>query len=174
QAGAALGGALVDPDGEQADLAGEVRAILFALGENQTDHLGVVVDHPLHIGRFERGVADAPGLDHRLSPNLCLVFALGFALAGINHCVRGETRPLVLSFRTAASRPRNDQDTLAKPRGSRFGRGPNLKGEEAMAKSAGYKLATYQANDGPRAGLVIEDKVFDAAALTRKPAYASV
>src|SRR5262249_49233763 len=36
------------------------------------------------------------------------------------------------------------------------------------------KLATYQASDGPRAGLVIEDKVFDAAALTRKPAYASV
>src|SRR5262249_17268776 len=49
-----------------------------------------------------------------------------------------------------------------------------LKGEEAMAKSAGYKLATYQASDGPRAGLVIDDKVFDAAALTRKPAYASV
>ena len=43
-----------------------------------------------------------------------------------------------------------------------------------MAKSAGYKLATYQASDGPRAGLIIKDKVFDAAALTRKPAYASV
>jgi hypothetical protein len=43
-----------------------------------------------------------------------------------------------------------------------------------MAKSAGYKLATYQASDGPRAGLVIDDKVFDAATLTRKPAYASV
>jgi 2-keto-4-pentenoate hydratase/2-oxohepta-3-ene-1,7-dioic acid hydratase in catechol pathway len=49
-----------------------------------------------------------------------------------------------------------------------------LKGEEAMAKSAGYTIATYQASDGPRAGLVIDDKVFDAAALTRKPAYASV
>jgi 2-keto-4-pentenoate hydratase/2-oxohepta-3-ene-1,7-dioic acid hydratase in catechol pathway len=45
---------------------------------------------------------------------------------------------------------------------------------KSMAKSAGYKLATYQASDGPRAGLVIDDKVFDAAALTRKPAYASV
>jgi 2-keto-4-pentenoate hydratase/2-oxohepta-3-ene-1,7-dioic acid hydratase in catechol pathway len=43
-----------------------------------------------------------------------------------------------------------------------------------MAKATGYKLATYQAGDGPRAGLVIGDKVFDAAALTRKPAYASV
>jgi 2-keto-4-pentenoate hydratase/2-oxohepta-3-ene-1,7-dioic acid hydratase in catechol pathway len=43
-----------------------------------------------------------------------------------------------------------------------------------MAKSTGYKLATYQGSGGPRAGLVIGDKVFDAAALTRKPAYASV
>jgi 2-keto-4-pentenoate hydratase/2-oxohepta-3-ene-1,7-dioic acid hydratase in catechol pathway len=43
-----------------------------------------------------------------------------------------------------------------------------------MAKAAGYKLATYQASDGPRAGLVINDKVFDAAALIGKPAYASV
>src|SRR5438552_13939942 len=43
-----------------------------------------------------------------------------------------------------------------------------------MAKAAGYKLATYQASDGPRAGLVVEDKVFDAAALTGKQAYASV
>ena len=39
---------------------------------------------------------------------------------------------------------------------------------------AGYKLATYQTSDGPRAGLVIDDKVFDAAKLTRKAAYASV
>src|SRR5258707_1118960 len=39
---------------------------------------------------------------------------------------------------------------------------------------AGYKLATYQTSDGPRAGLVIDDKVFDAAKLTGKPAYATV
>src|SRR6266516_676688 len=39
---------------------------------------------------------------------------------------------------------------------------------------AGYKLATYQSPDEPHAGLVIEDKVFDAAKLTGKPAYASV
>ena len=38
----------------------------------------------------------------------------------------------------------------------------------------GYKLATYQASDGPRAGLVIDDKVFNAAKLTGKSAYASV
>src|SRR5438477_7405318 len=49
-----------------------------------------------------------------------------------------------------------------------------IRTEGAMAKSAGYKLATYQAGDGPRAGLVIDDKVFDAVALTRKPAYATV
>jgi 2-keto-4-pentenoate hydratase/2-oxohepta-3-ene-1,7-dioic acid hydratase in catechol pathway len=39
---------------------------------------------------------------------------------------------------------------------------------------AGYKLATYQTSDGPRAGLVIDDKVFDAAKLTGKQAYATV
>ena len=44
----------------------------------------------------------------------------------------------------------------------------------ASAKSAGYKLATYRSSDGPRAGLVIGDEVFDAAKLTGKPAYATV
>src|SRR5262245_34314299 len=39
---------------------------------------------------------------------------------------------------------------------------------------AGYKLATYQTSDGPRAGLVIDEKVFDAAKLTRKADYATV
>ena len=39
---------------------------------------------------------------------------------------------------------------------------------------AGYKLATYQTSDGPRAGLVIDDKVFDAAKLTGKGPYATV
>jgi 2-keto-4-pentenoate hydratase/2-oxohepta-3-ene-1,7-dioic acid hydratase in catechol pathway len=39
---------------------------------------------------------------------------------------------------------------------------------------AGYKLATYQSSEGPRAGLVIEDKVFDAAKLTGKATYATV
>src|SRR5262249_50129200 len=39
---------------------------------------------------------------------------------------------------------------------------------------AGYKLATYQTYDGPRAGVVIDDKVFDAAKLTGKGAYATV
>jgi 2-keto-4-pentenoate hydratase/2-oxohepta-3-ene-1,7-dioic acid hydratase in catechol pathway len=39
---------------------------------------------------------------------------------------------------------------------------------------AGYKLATYQSPDGPRAGLVIDDKVLDAAKLTGKPAYGTM
>ena len=44
----------------------------------------------------------------------------------------------------------------------------------AAAKSAGYKLATYKSAEGPRAGLVIGEEVFDAAKLTGKPAYATV
>jgi 2-keto-4-pentenoate hydratase/2-oxohepta-3-ene-1,7-dioic acid hydratase in catechol pathway len=39
---------------------------------------------------------------------------------------------------------------------------------------AGYKLATYQSKEGPRAGIIVDDKVFDAAKLTGKAAYASV
>jgi 2-keto-4-pentenoate hydratase/2-oxohepta-3-ene-1,7-dioic acid hydratase in catechol pathway len=42
------------------------------------------------------------------------------------------------------------------------------------AKPAGYKLATYKSSDGPRAGLVVGEEVFDAAKLTGKPAYATV
>src|SRR6204780_2380522 len=44
----------------------------------------------------------------------------------------------------------------------------------ARNKTAGYKLATYKSSDGPRAGLVIGDEVFDAAKLTGKAAYATV
>jgi len=40
--------------------------------------------------------------------------------------------------------------------------------------TAEYKLATFQTADGPRAGLVIDDKVFDAAKLTGRPGYATV
>jgi 2-keto-4-pentenoate hydratase/2-oxohepta-3-ene-1,7-dioic acid hydratase in catechol pathway len=38
----------------------------------------------------------------------------------------------------------------------------------------GYRLATYQAANGPRAGIIIGDSVFDAATLTGRPSYASV
>ncbi len=39
---------------------------------------------------------------------------------------------------------------------------------------AGYKLATYQSPEGPRAGIVVGDAVFDAAALTNYPLHMSV
>jgi 2-keto-4-pentenoate hydratase/2-oxohepta-3-ene-1,7-dioic acid hydratase in catechol pathway len=41
-------------------------------------------------------------------------------------------------------------------------------------KRAGYRLATYRTSEGPRAGIVIGDEVFDAAKLTGKAAYATV
>jgi 2-keto-4-pentenoate hydratase/2-oxohepta-3-ene-1,7-dioic acid hydratase in catechol pathway len=44
----------------------------------------------------------------------------------------------------------------------------------AAARTAGYKLATYKTNEGPRAGMVIGDEVFDAARLTGEAAYATV
>jgi 2-keto-4-pentenoate hydratase/2-oxohepta-3-ene-1,7-dioic acid hydratase in catechol pathway len=37
-----------------------------------------------------------------------------------------------------------------------------------------YKLVTYQSEKGPRAGVVVDEKLFDAAALTRKAAYVSM
>ena len=39
---------------------------------------------------------------------------------------------------------------------------------------AGYKLATYQSMQGPRAGVVVEESVFDAAELSGQASYASV
>jgi 2-keto-4-pentenoate hydratase/2-oxohepta-3-ene-1,7-dioic acid hydratase in catechol pathway len=41
-------------------------------------------------------------------------------------------------------------------------------------KRAGYKLATYRTKEGPRAGVVVGQEVFDAAKLTGKAAYATV
>jgi 2-keto-4-pentenoate hydratase/2-oxohepta-3-ene-1,7-dioic acid hydratase in catechol pathway len=41
-------------------------------------------------------------------------------------------------------------------------------------KQAAYKLATYQSKDGARAGVVVDDTVFDAAKITGKAAYATV
>ena len=39
---------------------------------------------------------------------------------------------------------------------------------------ASYKLVTFKTPDGPRAGIVVDDKVFDAAKLTGKAKYSSV
>jgi 2-keto-4-pentenoate hydratase/2-oxohepta-3-ene-1,7-dioic acid hydratase in catechol pathway len=36
---------------------------------------------------------------------------------------------------------------------------------------AGYKLATYQSAQGPRAGIIVGDEIFDAAALTGRVSY---
>jgi 2-keto-4-pentenoate hydratase/2-oxohepta-3-ene-1,7-dioic acid hydratase in catechol pathway len=44
----------------------------------------------------------------------------------------------------------------------------------AGAKTAGYKLATYKSSEGPRAGIVVGDEVFDAAKITGNAAYATV
>jgi len=44
----------------------------------------------------------------------------------------------------------------------------------AGSKLAGYKLATYKSSDGPRAGVIVGEEVFDAAKLTGKAAYATV
>jgi 2-keto-4-pentenoate hydratase/2-oxohepta-3-ene-1,7-dioic acid hydratase in catechol pathway len=44
----------------------------------------------------------------------------------------------------------------------------------AGSKRAGYKLATYRTSEGPRAGIVVGDDLFDAAKLTGKAAYATV
>ncbi len=44
----------------------------------------------------------------------------------------------------------------------------------AGAKPAGYRLATCQTSEGPRACLVVGEEVFDAAKLTGKAAYATV
>jgi 2-keto-4-pentenoate hydratase/2-oxohepta-3-ene-1,7-dioic acid hydratase in catechol pathway len=39
---------------------------------------------------------------------------------------------------------------------------------------AGYKLATYQSAEGPRAGIVVDETVFDVARLTGRAAYVTV
>ena len=44
----------------------------------------------------------------------------------------------------------------------------------ASGTRAQYRLATYQTKEGPRAGLIIGDDVFDAAKVTGKPAYATI
>jgi 2-keto-4-pentenoate hydratase/2-oxohepta-3-ene-1,7-dioic acid hydratase in catechol pathway len=42
------------------------------------------------------------------------------------------------------------------------------------SKPAGYKLATYQSDDGPRAGLIVGEEIHDAAKLTGNSRYATV
>jgi 2-keto-4-pentenoate hydratase/2-oxohepta-3-ene-1,7-dioic acid hydratase in catechol pathway len=49
-----------------------------------------------------------------------------------------------------------------------------LAGPQNREDDMAYKLATYQSAQGPRAGAVINDLVYDVAALTGQPKYASV
>jgi 2-keto-4-pentenoate hydratase/2-oxohepta-3-ene-1,7-dioic acid hydratase in catechol pathway len=44
----------------------------------------------------------------------------------------------------------------------------------ASTKRAGYKLATYKTSEGPRAGVIVGEEVFDAAKFTGKAAYATI
>ena len=44
----------------------------------------------------------------------------------------------------------------------------------AATKRAGYKLATYKTSEGPRAGVIVGEEVFDAAKFTGKAAYATI
>src|SRR5258708_39580282 len=48
---------------------------------------------------------------------------------------------------------------------------PATEGTGGETHMDGYKLATYQASDGARAGLDIDDRVRDAAKLTHNAAY---
>src|SRR6202043_1695736 len=43
-----------------------------------------------------------------------------------------------------------------------------------MDPMSSYKLVTFASADGPRAGMVVDDRVSDIAALTGKPAYATM
>src|SRR5205823_342155 len=45
---------------------------------------------------------------------------------------------------------------------------------QPISHMGSYKLATYQSADGPRAGLVIDEMVFDAAQLTGRRPYGTM
>src|SRR2546423_9956045 len=49
-----------------------------------------------------------------------------------------------------------------------------MKSNKSKSTMAGYKLATYRSADGARAGLVVDEQVFDAAKLIGESAYATV
>ena len=162
---------------ELADLGGEEGAVLLALGHDQSHEFVVVSDRLLQVGRLEGGVADASGLDHR---SLRLVARRHFRPHGRQISDRAFNNIPLRARATAArcGRAREMADRTATPSTSRLIRrklSPSIAyGTQGENHMAGYKLATYQSPDGPRAGLVIEDKVFDAAKLTGKRAYATV
>ncbi len=101
-------------------------------------------------GAGEAGTAGAPA---------CIMNALNDALRPL-----GAAALVEMPFT-----PERVLKALGKVYRSRYGFRTSFGREEmemAGGKRAGYKLATYQTKDGPRAGLVIGDEVFDAAKLT--------
>ncbi len=102
QHGAAFGVGFVELDGEQADLGGEEGAVLFALGDDEAQNLGVIVDHPVEIGRVVGRVSDAVWLDHDLA-----LPAWRFLMAGINHRASVNSRPERRARATCAMRKKH-------------------------------------------------------------------
>ena len=60
--------AAMQDDVEVAEPADEQHPVLVLRQRHEADHAGVIVDLPLHIRRFECGVADPLDPDHRLRP----------------------------------------------------------------------------------------------------------
>src|SRR5262249_31956239 len=148
--------------------------------------LPVIRDGLFQVRRLEGGVADASRFDHGVisisSPDSFTSFfqrrivmnAIGDEFKG-HSPGSGRKRGITIAqfaaldpSGTAANHhlhTRQNRDIRRK-----LARAASHAGEQT--DMAGYKLATYQTSDGPRAGLVIDDKVFDAAKLTGKAAYA--
>ena len=56
-------------DGLEAELAGEICAILAALDQREPDDLGIIGDLPIDIGRGQRGVPQSSYVDHIHPPD---------------------------------------------------------------------------------------------------------
>src|SRR5215467_3200275 len=169
---------LVELDHQLPDLGGEKGALLLAFGHDQPHELPVIRDGLFQVRRLEGGVADAPRFDHDVisisTPASFTSFfqcaesvmnAIGDELKGHSPGSGRKRGNTIAQFAaldpscTAAYQhlhTRQNRDIRRK-----LARAASHAGEQT--NMAGYKLATYQSSDGPRAGLVIDDKVFDAA-----------
>src|SRR5215510_10114598 len=179
---------LVELDHQLPDLGGEKGAVLVALGRDQPHEFPVIRDGLFQVRRLEGGVADASRFDHGVisislsgaTPRPKAMYDYSAIRSGALSAAKpwkhsGLTRDNGFSLEldpsyTAAChhlRTRQNRDIRRK-----LARAASHAREQT--NMAGYKLATYQTSDGPRAGLVVDDKVFDAAKLTGKGAYATV
>src|SRR5262249_5638492 len=178
----------VAPDHQLPDLGGEKGAVLLALVRDQSHELPVIRDGLFQVRRVEGGVADASRFDHGVisislssaTPRPKTMYDYSAIRSGALSAAKpwkhsGLTRDNGFSLEldpsyTAAChhlRTRQNRDIRRK-----LARAASHAREQT--NMAGYKLATYQTSDGPRACLVVDDKVFDAAKLTGKGAYATV